>query len=89
MKYKDFVLSIGINALLAHLWILFMNNINSYSMKNPLLGLISVFLGSILFWEILNRITPFNEYKNSHPVKIAGFVSIGVVFAVNLSMTFI
>ncbi|WP_312475728.1 hypothetical protein [Neobacillus sp.] len=82
MKNKDFVLSKIFNAFLGYLWILFINHNNS--MDNPLIGLISIFLGTALFWEIANRVTPFNEYKKSHPVKMAGFVSFGIVLAVNL-----
>ncbi|MCR2820435.1 hypothetical protein [Lederbergia panacisoli] len=54
-------------------------------MDNVLIfGGIIILLGTALFWEIVKRVTPFNEYKNSHPVKIVGFVSFGIVVVVNL-----
>ncbi|MFZ7942468.1 hypothetical protein [Neobacillus sp. 19] len=84
MKNKDLVLSIFLNAFLGYLWILFKEHINGIGLDNPLIGLIMIFCGSWCFWEIVNRITPFNEYKRSHPVKIAGFVSFGMVLIVNL-----
>ncbi|WHY77334.1 hypothetical protein QNH20_25220 [Neobacillus sp. WH10] len=87
MKNKDFVLSIFINAFLGYLWILFHNHINS--IDNPLIALIGICSGTWLFWEIIHRVTPFNEYKNRHPVKIAGFVSIGIVLTVNLFVSLV
>ncbi|WP_043929803.1 hypothetical protein [Bacillus sp. EB01] len=78
MKKKDFVLSIILNAFLGYLWILFVDHIVGIanSMENVFfIGGIIIVIGTFLFFEIVKRITPFNEYKNTHPIKLAGFTS--------------
>ncbi|PKR77314.1 hypothetical protein CEY16_11305 [Halalkalibacillus sediminis] len=87
MKNKDFVLSITLYAFLGYLWLLFIDHIGEIAntMDNVLIfGGIIILLGTVLFGEIVRRVTPFNEYKNSHPVKIAGFVSFGLVVVASL-----
>lgn len=86
MKKKDLVMSVLLNAFLGYLWILFIDHIIvvANSLDNFVLGVMVVIGGTTLFWEIVKRVTPLNEYQNRHPVKIAGFLSFGTVVAVNL-----
>lgn len=87
MKTKEFALSIILNAFLGYLWILFMDHIVrvANSMENTfIVGGLIILVGTALFWEIINRVTPFNEYKITHPVKLAGFISFCLVVVVNL-----
>ncbi|MEK3988468.1 hypothetical protein [Robertmurraya sp. FSL R5-0851] len=87
MKTKEFALSIILNAFLGYLWILFIDHIVrvANSMENTfIVGGLIILIGTTLFWEIVKRVTPFNEYKFTHPVKLAGFISFGVVVVVNL-----
>lgn len=86
MKKKDFVMSIILHAFLAYLWIIFWNHINgvAYSVGNPLIGVTIFATGTWLFWEIAKRISPYNEYKKSHSIKIAGYISFGIVLAIYL-----
>lgn len=86
MKYKDLIMSVLLNAFLGYLWILFIDHIVvvANSLDNFVFGVLIIIGGTTLFWEIVKRVTPLNEYQNRHPVKIAGFVSFGIVIAVNL-----
>lgn len=86
MKNNDLIMSVLLNAFLGYLWILFIDHIIGIanSIDNFVLAGIIILGGTTLFWEIVKRVTPFNQYQNSHPVKIAGFVSSGLVIAVNL-----
>jgi len=86
MKNRDLVMSVLLNAFLGYLWILFIDHIIvvANSLDNFVLGVMIMIGGTTLFWEIVKRVSPFNEYQNRHPVKIAGFVSFGIVVAVNL-----
>lgn len=78
MKAKEHGISIVLNLFLGYLWIIFVNHIvaiaNSFH-YTLLIGGLFILLGSFLFWEIVNRITPFNTYKFNHPVRITGFAS--------------
>ena len=78
MKAKEHGISIVINLFLGYLWIIFVNHmvVIANSFHNTLLiGGLFILLGTFLFWEIVNRITPFNTYKFNHPVRITGFAS--------------
>lgn len=86
MKIRELSSSIVLNAFLGYLWILFIDHIVGLanSMDNVfIVGGLIIVIGSTLFWEIAKRATPFKEYKNSHPVKITGFISFGVVVIVH------
>ncbi|MBO1264301.1 hypothetical protein J3A84_04510 [Proteiniclasticum sp. SCR006] len=86
MKSKELALSIILNAFLGYLWIVFIDHIVSVanSMENTfIVGGLLILIGTALFWEIVNRVTPFNEYKITHPVKLAGVISFGLVVFVN------
>ncbi|MFD1779080.1 hypothetical protein ACFSFW_10415 [Fredinandcohnia salidurans] len=68
MQIKDFSLSIILNAFLGYLWVLFINHIIEIanSMNNTLIiGGLIIIIGSGLFWEIVKRVAPYNEYKLS------------------------
>lgn len=87
MKTKDFALAIILNAFLGYLWILFINHIVriANSMENTfIVGGLIILMGTTLFFEIVRRVTPFNEYKFTHPVKLAGVVSFVAVVVVDL-----
>lgn len=78
MKAKEHGISIVLNLFLGYLWIIFVNHmfVIANSFHNTLLiGGLFILLGTFLFWEIVNRITPFNTYKFNHPVRITGFAS--------------
>ena len=86
LKTKEFALSIILNAFLGYLWILFIDHIATManSMENTfIVGALIILIGSAMFWEIVNRVTPFNKYKITHPVKLAGFISLGLVVVVD------
>ncbi|WP_437832903.1 hypothetical protein ACQRXC_25210 (plasmid) [Niallia taxi] len=78
MKAKEHGISIVLNLFLGYLWIIFVNHMvaiaNSFH-NTLLIGGLFILLGTFLFWEIVNRITPFNTYKFNHPVRITGFAS--------------
>ncbi|MFH5836729.1 hypothetical protein ACHAL6_11715 [Proteiniclasticum sp. C24MP] len=87
MKTKEVALSIILNAFLGYLWLLFIDHIVrvANSMENTfIVGGLIILIGTALFWEIVNRVTPFNKYKITHPVKLAGFISFGLVVVVDL-----
>lgn len=86
MKNKDLVMSVLLNAFLGYLWILFIDHIVmvANSLDNFVLGGLIMIGGTILFWEIVKRVSPLKEHHNRHPVKIAGFITFGIVIAVNL-----
>lgn len=81
MKYKEVALSVILNAFLGYLWLLFMNHILNLteSLDNVIFKAIVFLLGTTLFGEIVRRITPFHEYKFTHPIKLVGFSSCLVV----------
>lgn len=86
MKVKDYGLSIILNAFLAYLWILFINHIVNLvnSMTNSIIvGALIIGVGSALFFEIVRRVTPFNQYKFPHPLKLTGVASFVLVVAVH------
>ncbi|WP_036704471.1 hypothetical protein [Paenibacillus sp. OSY-SE] len=84
MNIKEWVLSIVIHAFLGYLWVLFVEHVLGLanSMDNMILGGLILLLGTYLFWFTVNRITPFNSYKLTHPAKVAGVISFGVVVIV-------
>lgn len=87
MRHKELVISVTLFAFLGYLWLIFIEHIVEIAnaMDNVLsFGGITIILGSVLFWEIVKRVSPFNEYKFNHPVKIAGFASFGLVILLNL-----
>jgi len=87
MKNKDFLLSIVLNIFLAYLWVFLIYLILDFvNLKDNalLLGGVLAFIGTLLFGEVIRRINPFFKYKITHPVKIAGFVSFGLIAIANL-----
>ncbi|MCY9515281.1 hypothetical protein [Paenibacillus apiarius] len=84
MKIKEWALSIVIHAFLGYLWVLFVDHAwgIANSMDNMILGGLILLLGTYLFWFTINRITPFNSYQLTQPVKIAGIISFGLVVIV-------
>lgn len=86
LKTKGFAISIILNAFLGYLWILFIDHIVrvANTMENTfIVGGLIIIIGTALFWEIVNRVTPFTEYRFTHPVKLAGFISFGLVVFVD------
>ncbi|MGG4411507.1 hypothetical protein ABER75_22785 [Niallia taxi] len=76
MKAKEHGISIVLNLFLGYLWIIFVNHMVAIANSFPntlIFGGFFILLGTFLFWEIVNRITPFNTYKFNHPVRITGF----------------
>ncbi|MCE5168286.1 hypothetical protein LQV63_03010 [Paenibacillus profundus] len=84
MNIKEWALSIVIHAFLGYLWVLFVEHVLGLanSMDNMILGGLILLLGTYLFWFTVNRITPFNSYKLTHPAKVAGIISFGLVVIV-------
>ncbi len=86
LKVKEYGLTIVLNAFLAYLWILFINNSVNFvnSMNNSfILGAILIGLGTLLFFEIVHRVTPFKQYKLPHPIRITGIASFALVVAIH------
>lgn len=77
MNIKEGMLSIVIHAFLGYLWVLFINHTLSIanSMNHMILSSLFLFVGTLLFGFIANRIAPFHNYKLTHPAKIVGAVS--------------
>lgn len=87
MKIKDFALSMLLNGFLGYLWVLFITQIIQIanSLNNTFfVGGLIIIIGSGLFWEIVKRVAPYNEYKFTHPVKITGFISFTIVVVTHL-----
>ncbi|MGG0589736.1 hypothetical protein ABEY80_07810 [Priestia megaterium] len=87
MKNKDFLLCIVLNIFLAYLWVFLIYLIFDFVQlkENPLLlGLALASIGTLLFAEVIRRVNPFVAYKITHPVKIAGFISFGLIASANL-----
>ncbi|WP_453996000.1 hypothetical protein [Bacillus nitroreducens] len=49
-----------------------------------IVGGLIILIGTALFWEIVKRVTPFNEYTFTHPVNLVGLISFGLVVVVDL-----
>jgi hypothetical protein len=49
-----------------------------------LFGIVLASTGTLLFAEVVRRVNPFIEYKITHPVKVAGFISFGLIAVANL-----
>lgn len=47
------------------------------------IGGLIILAGTLLFWELVKRITPFDKYKFTHPIKLTGFISIIAVVLVH------
>jgi hypothetical protein len=78
MRVKDYLLSIILNGFLGYLWTLFFMHISEIanSMENTLVvGGIVILIGSVLFFEIVRRVSPFQEYKKTHPINVVGTAS--------------
>lgn len=87
MKNKDFLLSIVLNTFLAYLWIFLIYIIFDFvKLKDNalLFGVVLASIGTLLFAEVIRRVNPFIEYKFTHPVKVVGFISFGLIAVVNL-----
>lgn len=84
MKMKEGLLSVIIHAFLGYLWVLFSERMGSYAnaMGSWFMGCLLLAAGTLLFFDVVHRITPFNTYKLTHPTKIIGFVSFLVVVLV-------
>ncbi|MDT8978461.1 hypothetical protein ABN764_07455 [Paenibacillaceae sp. P-4] len=76
MNIKEAVLSIVIYAFLGYLWVIFVKHINSIANSmNHISGGLILFVGALLFWMTVNRISPFNTYKQTHPAKVIGAIT--------------
>jgi phage-related holin len=78
MKVKEYALSIILNAFLGYVFVLFIFHIIevSNSMDHVLVvGGMIIILGCTLFFEVMRRVSPFNEYKKTHPLNIVGSTS--------------
>jgi hypothetical protein len=77
MKFKEVTLSVILNAFLGYLWLLFLNHILivTETLDNVIFRAIVIILGTTLSGEIVGRITPFDKYKLTHPIKLVGFSS--------------
>ncbi|MNS31367.1 hypothetical protein D3C72_634210 [compost metagenome] len=77
MKAKDLFWSIVLNGLLGYLWFLFFRDISDLTrMWDHFLAKVVVFIiGTFLFGEIVNRVSPLHEYKWTHPIRIIGTAS--------------
>ena len=87
MKNKDFLLSIVLNIFLAYLWIFLIYLIFDFvKLKDNalLFGVVLASIGTLLFAEVIRRVNPFIKYKLTHPVKVVGFISFGLIAMVNL-----
>ena len=87
MKNKDFLLSIVLNTFLAYLWIFLIYVIFDFvKLKDNalLFGVVLASIGTLLFAEVIRRVNPFIKYKLTHPVKVVGFISFGLIAMVNL-----
>ncbi|MDD9791801.1 hypothetical protein [Priestia megaterium] len=87
MKNKDFLLSIVLNVFLAYLWIFLIYLIFDFvKLKDNalLFDIVLASTGTLLFAEVVRRVNPFIEYKITHPVKVAGFISFGLIAVANL-----
>jgi len=87
MKNKDFLLSIVLNVFLAYLWIFLIYLIFDFvKLKDNalLFGIVLASTGTLLFAEVVRRVNSFIEYKITHPVKVAGFISFGLIAVANL-----
>ncbi|MBU8590278.1 hypothetical protein KM925_30895 [Priestia megaterium] len=87
MKNKDFLLSIVLNVFLAYLWIFLIYLIFDFvKLKDNalLFGIVLASTDTLLFAEVVRRVNPFIEYKITHPVKVAGFISFGLIAVANL-----
>ncbi|MFW5435561.1 hypothetical protein [Paenibacillus apiarius] len=84
MKNIEWALSIFIHGFLGYLWVLFVDHVLGFanSMDNKILSGLILLLGTFLFGFVVNRITPFNSYKRTHPAKVAGIISFGLVVIV-------
>lgn len=81
MKMKEGLLSVIIHAFLGYLWVLFSERMVSYA-NAMFMGWLLLAAGTLLFFDVVHRITPFNTYKLTHPTKIIGFFSFLVVVLV-------
>ncbi|BFH11955.1 hypothetical protein WJ0W_000203 [Paenibacillus melissococcoides] len=81
MTIKEVVQSIVIHGFLGYLWVLFITHVVNVanSMEYMIAGSLLILAGALLFWWIVNRITPFHSYKFTHPAKIAGIISFVLV----------
>ena len=87
MKNKYFLLSIVLNVFLAYLWIFLIYLIFDFvKLKDNalLFDIVLASTGTLLFAEVVRRVNPFIEYKITHPVKVAGFISFGLIAVANL-----
>ncbi|RUT28013.1 hypothetical protein EJP77_18530 [Paenibacillus zeisoli] len=77
MKPKDFMWSIVLNGFLGYLWFLFFQNISELTRMwdHFLVKALIFIIGTFLFGEIANRVSPLHEYKWTHPIRIVGAAS--------------
>jgi hypothetical protein len=86
MKFREYSLTIVLNAFLAYLWIIFINHIVNLvnSMNNSFIaGAIIIGIGTLLFFEIVHRVTPFKQFKLTHPIRITGVSSFALVLIIH------
>lgn len=81
MKMKEGIFSVIIYAFLGYLWVIFMERMVSIAnaMGNMLIGGLLLFIGTLLFSAIVNRIAPFHNYKLTHPTRLVGVASFLIV----------
>ncbi|WCR24837.1 hypothetical protein L3476_15740 [Paenibacillus thiaminolyticus] len=81
MNIREMAQSIVIHGFLGYLWVLFITHIVNVanSMDYMITRSLLILGGTLLFWWIVNRITPFHSYKFTHPAKIAGIISFVLV----------
>ncbi|MFD1019474.1 hypothetical protein [Thalassobacillus hwangdonensis] len=84
---KEMGMSIVLNLFLGYLWLLFIDHVvqiaNAFNQPFWIGGVVMV-VGTLLFGEIFRRMTPFHTYKFTHPVRLAGVISFGLVVAVHI-----
>ena len=84
MKMKEGLLPVIIHAFLGYLWVLFSERMGSYAnaMGSRFMSMLLIIAGTLVFFDVVHRIAPFNTYKLTNPTKIIGYVSfLVVVFA--------
>lgn len=86
MKQKDLMISITFCGFIGFLWLFFIYlilRLNILIENRLIISGTIIILGTILLFEIVRRISPFVEYKNSIRLKIAGFISFSAAVVIS------
>ncbi|WP_027963978.1 hypothetical protein [Halalkalibacillus halophilus] len=87
MKLKNIAFSIVLHLFLGYLWLIFIYHVvgiaNSLD-QTFLIGGPLILIGTLLFFEIVRRVYPSNEYQPNHPVKLTGYVSFLLVMVIHV-----